>query len=245
MDEGVVYMIKIYEKKIEYGLCDTNACLKLTEIVKIIEAAVASFYGVFHKDNLTLKKEYNAAWLFTKTRFEIERLPLWDEDVVIEAERVSYESKLLSVIKVYIHPKNLKEGIYGWVETALADIPSRRLLRLSGVQLDIPMEESLFSGYSKWEDLEGFKESYKLQVTQGYLDYSRHVNNAEYVRMLMDCFTLEEIEKMNIRTVEIHYLKESYEKDELHILKAKHLNSTYFRILRDVPILEMKMEERQ
>ena len=35
----------IYEKKIEYGMCDTNAFLKIPEILKMVEAGVASFLG--------------------------------------------------------------------------------------------------------------------------------------------------------------------------------------------------------
>ncbi len=238
-------MIKLYDKKIEYGMCDTNACIKPVEILKIIEAAVASFFAVYSKDNLTIKKEYQALWLFTKTKYEVERLPLWNEEVHVEACRASFDSKLVAVIEIYIHPKDQAEGIHAWVECTAASIATRKLLRLSAIDFTIAEEKTGFIGFSKWERIEDYEEVYQLKVTASYLDYSRHVNNAEYVRILMDSFSLKEIEQLSIKTLEIHYLKESYEQDELHIFRTKQEQQYCFSLQTDLPIVEMRMEEEK
>ncbi|MDE6407873.1 MAG: hypothetical protein K2K48_03030 [Anaeroplasmataceae bacterium] len=231
----------IYEKKIEYGMCDTNAFLKIPEILKMVEAGVASFFGIYHKDNLSLKRDYQALWLFTKTCFKIERLPIWDEIVVIEACRVAHESRLSCIVEVYIHPKNQKEGITAWVECLSAQIASRKLLRLQAIDFLVPVSKPCPIEFSKW-NIECIEQR-SLVVSSSYLDYSRHVNNAEYLRILFDGFSLEEIEKMKVSYVELHYLKEAKEKDILSIRKKTEGKNTYFQIMKDVPVLEMLMKE--
>ncbi|MDE6241561.1 MAG: hypothetical protein K2M08_03950 [Anaeroplasmataceae bacterium] len=231
----------IYEKKIEYGMCDTNAFLKIPEILKMVEAGVASFLGIYHKDNLSVKKDYQALWLFTKTCFQIKRLPVWDETVVIEACRVEHESKVSCIIEVYIHPKNRQDGITAWVECLTASIASRKLLRLQAIDFQVPISKPCPIEFSKW-DADCIEER-RLTVSSSYLDYSRHVNNAEYLRILFDGYSLAEIEKMKVSFVEIHYLKESRENDILSIRKKTDGKLTYFQIMKDVPVLEMLMKE--
>lgn len=234
-------MVKIYEKKIEYGMCDTNALLKVPEIFKIIESGVASFFGLYQKDNVTMKKQYNAMWLFTKTKVEIDQLPAWNDTVSIEACCAKNNSKITCIIEVFIHSNNSNQGIRAWVECCAASIASRKLLRLQAIDFAIPAESMTNISYSKWE--EELEKDRSMTVTSGYIDYSRHVNNAEYIRILFDGFTIEQIENMHIKHIEVHYLSESKEQDILTIFKKKIERITYFQIYRDRPILEMKMEE--
>ena len=230
----------IYEKKIEYGMCDINALLKIPEIFKMVESGAASFFGLYQKDNLTLRKVYGALWLFTKTSVHIEKLPVWNEMVSIEACLAGEPSKVTCVVEVFIHTKNSKQGIRAWVECCSASIETRKLLRLSAIDFEIPFESSS-PEYSKWEEeLEQFK---TLTVSSSYIDYSRHVNNAEYIRILFDGYSIEELEQMHIKNIEVHYLAEAKEKDMLTIFSKKIEKTTYFQIYRDKLILEMKMEE--
>lgn len=234
-------MISIYQKKIEYGMCDTFAQLKLPEILKMVEAGVASYFGLYHKDNPTIKKDYGALWLFTKTKVEIDRLPLWDEVVEIEAARVMLDSKLSVIVEIYIHPIEEQRGIHAWVECSSASISTRKLLRLTAIDFEIPFEKECQIQYEKWNEELSFLKS--LKVSSSYIDYSRHVNNAEYLRMLLDCFKIEELEKISCKRFEIHYLKESKEDDLLEIRYKKIKKYRYFSIVRDVEVLEVRMEE--
>ncbi|MDE6655763.1 MAG: hypothetical protein K2J85_02095 [Anaeroplasmataceae bacterium] len=230
----------IYEKKIEYGMCDTNAKLKVPEILKIVESGVASFFGIYHKDNVTLKKVYTAFWLFTKTCFQIDRLPCWDETVVIEACRVEQASRLTCIVEVYIHPKNAS-GIRAWVECCTASLETRKLLRLQAIDFAIPEVKPCPIAFNKWAiDCE---EQRRMTVSSSYIDYSKHVNNAEYVRIIFDGYTIEELENMKVTFVEIHYLAEAKEGDMLSISRNSVDKATFFKITRDKPILEMMMKE--
>ena len=231
----------IYEKKIEYGMCDTHALLKIPEILKMVEAGVASFLGIYHKDNLSVKKDYQALWLFTKTYFEIDSLPAWDESVIIEACRVEHPSKISCIVEVFIHSKDKEEGIRAWVECLTASIATRKLLRLSAIDFNVPVSKPCPIEFSKWEI--DCVEERCLKVSSSYLDYSRHVNNAEYLRILFDGYTLEELERMKVASMELHYLSEAKEKDSLSIQKKIDGKLTYFKIVKDKPVLEALMKE--
>ncbi|MDE6584360.1 MAG: hypothetical protein K2K15_03060 [Anaeroplasmataceae bacterium] len=234
-------MTKIFERKIEYGMCDTASKLKIVEIVKLIEAGVASFLKLYQKDNFTMKFQYGALWLFTKTKFQIEELPGWDEDVIVEARRIAYESKLLAVIEIFIHTKNNDKGITAWVECCCARIETRKLLRLSEYDFEIPAEIEDDISFERFDA--SVEESRKLVVSSSYIDYSHHTNNAEYLRMIMDEFSVAQLEELKIKTVEIHYLAETKEKDELTVMKAYKDGIHYFKIAKDKPVVEVQMKE--
>ncbi|MDE7213077.1 MAG: hypothetical protein K2N42_00685, partial [Anaeroplasmataceae bacterium] len=225
----------IYEKKIEYGMCDTHALLKIPEILKMVEAGVASFLGIYHKDNLSVKRDYQALWLFTKTQFKVDRLPVWDETVVIEACRVELPSKISCIVEVFIHSKDNEEGIRAWVECLTASIATRKILRLSAIDFNVPVSKPCPIEFSKWE-IECVEER-SLTVSSSYLDYSRHVNNAEYLRILFDGYSLEELENMKVSFMELHYLSEAKERDTLSIRKKIDGKVTYFQIVKDKPVL--------
>ncbi len=224
-------------------MCDTNAQLKLPEILKMVEAGIASFFGIYHKDNPTIKKEYSALWLFTKTKVVINRLPLWDEVVQISARRVFLDSKLSVIVEVYIHSVHETEGIYAWVECCTASIETRKLLRLTAIDFQIPIQGPCPVSFQKWNEELSYLRS--ITISSSYIDYSRHVNNAEYLRLLLDCFTIEELEKISCKGFEIHYLKEAKEEDVLEIQYKKINDCRYFTIKRELPILEVRMEENR
>lgn len=234
-------MTKIFERKIEYGMCDTTSKLKIVEIVKLIEAGVASFLKLYQKDNFTMKAQYGALWLFTKTKFRIEELPGWDEDVIVEARRVAYASKLLAIIEISIHTKNKTRGITAWVECCCARIETRKLLRLSEYDFTIPASIEEDITFERFDAI--VEESRKLVVSSSYIDYSHHTNNAEYLRMIMDEFSVPQLEEIKFKYVEIHYLSETKEKDELTIMKAHKKGIHYFKIIKDKTVVEVQMKE--
>lgn len=53
------------------------------------------------------------------------------------------------------------------------------------------------------------------------IDMGRHMNNVAYLRALVNSFSVEELEKMNIREMEIFYCMPCFEGDKLDILRRK------------------------
>jgi len=58
-------------------------------------------------------------------------------------------------------------------------------------------------------------------VSAADIDMGRHMNNVAYLRALVNSFSVEELEKMNISEMEIFYCMPCFEGDKLDILRRK------------------------
>ncbi len=56
---------------------------------------------------------------------------------------------------------------------------------------------------------------FRMVVRNSHYDHYFHANNARYADFFLDCFTVEELKKMQIRSFQITYLKQTKEGDEL------------------------------
>ena len=51
------------------------------------------------------------------------------------------------------------------------------------------------------------------------IDVNKHLNNSKYVDFIMDCFSLKDHEKYNIKSIEVNYSKEALPGDSIAIYK--------------------------
>lgn len=108
-------------------------------------------------------------------------------------------------------------------EMCLLDIQTQRFMRLSSVGV----EESMISRHSmneivfaKFEEIDAPMVE-KVTVKSTNIDFSHHTNNAEYIRLITNTYSVNELETRVMKEVEILYLNQSYEGDILEIKKAK------------------------
>ena len=59
------------------------------------------------------------------------------------------------------------------------------------------------------------------------VDMNNHTNNIAYVRMALNCFTVEELDQFKISEIEMYYLNESYFNDNIKVYK-KQTDYGYF-----------------
>lgn len=67
------------------------------------------------------------------------------------------------------------------------------------------------------EDFSSFDKEVIYTVKSIDIDLSNHMNNVNYIKALFSCFSVKEIDNLNIKEIEIHYLKQCFEGDELKI----------------------------
>ncbi len=75
--------------------------------------------------------------------------------------------------------------------------------------------------------------AYKQKVYSQDIDYSRHVNNAIYVRYVMNTLSCDFLSKNKITDFEIHYINETREGQILKIYKKEENNNIRFLIKDD------------
>lgn len=97
------------------------------------------------------------------------------------------------------------------------------------------VEEEIFDKpYLKLND--EFQEDnyvYEQIVRASDIDYSKHTNNAIYIRYVLNSLPSEFFDKYAITDVEIHYINESKEGQKLKIYKKQNNNSIDFLIKED------------
>ncbi len=72
-----------------------------------------------------------------------------------------------------------------------------------------------------WEKLNDDFTAYDKEVVYTVksidIHLSKHMNNVNYIKALFACFSTNEIDNLNIKEIEIHYIKQCFEGDELKI----------------------------
>lgn len=206
---------------VSISMMGTDAHLSMPGIFRVIQDAITDLMGMHKIDGNTVKREYNALWVFVKTRAKFMKNLVWGTEFTVNAF-FSYVS--LAKINVDVHiTSNGEPVMFSRTEICALDITTQKIRRTNTVGVDPgmlssrPIEELPFT---KFENIEPpIVDSVKIKSTN--IDFSHHTNNSEYVRLIMDSYSVAEIEAMDIKEMELVYAGQSYENDVLDIRKAK------------------------
>lgn len=119
-------------------------------------------------------------------------------------------------------------------ESCVLDLETRKIRKVNTVSYleDMEIEQSLTQdGYLKL-DVEFTEDdfAYEQKIYSQDIDYSRHVNNAIYVRYIMNALPCDFFNKNKITDFEIHYINESKEGQILKIYKKEENKNISFLI---------------
>ena len=219
--------------KMDYSYLDKNLKLKINECFNLAQNNATEYFKKFNEDNFYVKDNYNAVWVISKSKIHIYRNPTWLEIIhgesftpLVKPIRIETETKFIS--------KNNELVFIANQQSCLLDIDTRKIRKIDTVAFpnDIEKENTLFNNnYQKLNDR--FEESnlvYEKKVHSQDIDFSNHVNNAVYVRDIMNSLSNDFLDKVSITDVEMHYIAESKEGQILKIYK-KELENNIIRFL--------------
>jgi len=81
-----------------------------------------------------------------------------------------------------------------------------------------------------------FTEAVKLgtyKVSSADIDVGNHMDNINYIRAILSMYSTKELEKMEIRDVEINYISQSLEGEELTIMRRETPEGTQYGVLHE------------
>ena len=218
------------------GQCDSLMRLR-TEAILMSFQDVASRHAMFLGiDDLSLLEKDNAMWVITKTKVKINKLPLWNDDVSIRTWPMGADgvrcNRCYQIIK---DNEILINGITEWV---IIDATTRTLRKVETTSypndIDWITEKSIEEKFRRFKD--DFTENdvvYKRLIRSGDIDVTHHTNNVTYITMLLDTFSVKELENMSLKEIEVSYINESFEGETLSIYRKKREDGTYFSIKKD------------
>lgn len=237
LEDNLIYATN---HKIKSSDVDMYKRLKLSTLFRMFqEISIAHTEELGFGRDKTLDR--GLLWVITRTNVEIERLPLYDEDIVIK----SHPGEMMKVIfpRFYtIEDKNNNVIVKGSSLWILMDENTRKIVSPKNRGIDIP-------GTKRQDDIAlpitlDLDIKYKSGVRKVHfsdIDLNGHVNNTKYLDWSSDLMS-EDFHKNNIpESIKINYLSEvkprtdvdvfsNFEKDILSI-KGKFEEKEIFDIL--------------
>ena len=208
--------------KMFYSNMGRGIKLEVHEAFNFAQNNATEYFKKFDGDNISVRIKDNAVWVVAKSKIHFYQDVSWLETIYGETY-----TTLVKPIRVETETKFTKEnGDLVFVAShqhCPLNMDTRRIIKVDNITFpkDMEVEPSLISReYSKLND--SFDENdfvYEQKAFSQDIDYSNHVNNVAYVRLIMNSLTNDYIESIKITDVEIHYLAESKEGQTLRIYK--------------------------
>lgn len=209
---------------ISYSLVDRTGKLGLFELMNLTQDMVTEFCGSLGSDNGTLKEQNNAAWVYTRAKVKINSLPFWNA----KAKAVIYISSLSSIrmeLETDLYDEN--ENVFAIIKAEMCaiDLTERRVRKIDSLTFpeDVEVVPSDFSEpYTRIKnEFDSAKLIYSQRVFAGDTDYSKHTNNAQYVKYIMNSMDASFYDEKKITDFEIQYVKESRDLDILDVVREQ------------------------
>lgn len=206
--------------KVSSCMTDPLANLSVIGCFGIAEETVTELMGEFKIDGVTVKKAYNAVWVFAKSKLKVLSNIAWNEQYTV----VGFISKVTRVsicIDVEIKNKSDEPCAYFRVELCALDLQSGKIRRMStvgvddGIQAETPETDLSFSKF----DAENLPETAQVKINYTNIDFAGHTNNKEYIRFMLNTYSVRELEERPIKEMDIVYINQTYENDVLTVQK--------------------------
>ncbi len=186
------------------GICKASALLNHLQVA----AALAAEAGGFSREKLM--ERYGAFWMLARSWFRLERPLRWEEPITIRTwHRGGKAAMMYRDYDILVDGRLVGESVSGWV---LADVNSRKLLRLSSVaelegtdggELCKPMTLNKLRCPARLREVE------RRRMRYSDTDINGHVNNIRYADFACDAIELDKLEEDQfLMSMQIGYLAE-------------------------------------
>lgn len=226
----------IINSTVNFGQCDTLVRLRPEAYFTSFQDIASRHAMILGIDDFALLENDNALWVVSKTKVKIDRLPKWNDEISIRTWPMGAEgvrcNRCYQIIKdgeVYIN------AITEWV---IIDADTHHLRKIEETSypkdIDWITEKSIEERFRRFRD--DFTEEdfiYSRLVRSSDIDVTHHTNNVTYITMLLDTFSISELEEMTIKEIEVSYLNESFEGETLLIYRKEREDGIYFSIKKE------------
>lgn len=215
---------------VNYSEVDANGNLRIDYIFSELQRITAFHSKEMGCDGGKILKDCNAIWVLGKMKLQILDFPSMFDKIDLQTWPTKVSAVRFS--RDYKIQKDLKDIVLATSEWCVLDANTHTLRRGNTICYPFDMkhktETSGCQDFSKLKEsiLEtDFNHSHCVRYTD--VDMNNHTNNIAYVRMALNCFTVEELDQFKISEIEMYYLNESYFNDNIKVYK-KQTDYGYF-----------------
>lgn len=218
--------------EISFLHCYPNAYLKYTDLCNLLQLTAGSHAdkgGISYSD-LQLKQQ---AWVLSRMRVEISKLPKWRDVVTVKTWIKSLEnSRSVRCLEMHLNGEKIVGCETFW---AVINTETRRPDALATPH-DHFEKYDISATEKPTEKISIPKEStvcMSYEVTLSDIDIVNHVNNVKYLEWCLDAEDPEKLLQRKIATLDINFMRELNLKDKANICCAATETESVYSITKE------------
>lgn len=221
------------EHSISYSEVDSNYKLRLDYIFSHFQNIADLHSKEMGTDGETLLEKSNVFWVLRKVKLKLSQMPRFNEKITVEtwplkAKGVRYE-------RDFMISKDNTPLVMGSSEWCTLDYDTHRPRKVDSVAYPQDRQDMEYredrSGSGDFirakfiVDEKDFNHSYRSSFVD--IDTNKHTNNVAYLRMMLNCFSPEEFEALDIDEMQVNFQSQTFYGDEIKMYKKQIDNGLY------------------
>ncbi len=201
---------------INFLQCYPNGYLKYTDLCNILQLT-AGLHAELGGISFTDMQVHHQAWVLSRMRVEIKRLPKWKDTVTVKTWINSLEnSRSIRCLEVYLNDEKIIGCETFW---AVFNTNTRRpeSLALAHEHFEKYPDRATLHPFSKIDIQHKMQSKAIHTVKLSDLDIVNHANSVKYLEWCLDAADLTLIQNQKIDSFEMNYLKEVFLNDTVTI----------------------------
>ncbi len=227
-------MKSVRKRTVTASLTDPQANLSVIGVFQVVEDAVTAMLGELNADNITMRNRHNAAWVFVKNRIRRFKDLGWGQEFSTVCF-LSSATPITANADVEIRDEKGELCACSRVELCALDLQTGRIRRFSSFGFDgaAAAEQGEVDLPFTRLDCEDLPEVAQVQVKYTNIDFTRHTNNIEYIRFMLDTYSVAELQDRPVREMEIVYVSQSFEGDLLSVRRGGTAGGDLFALQKE------------
>jgi acyl-ACP thioesterase len=218
--------------EINFLHCYPNGKLKHTELCNLLQLTAAK-HAELGGISFTDMQAHQQAWVLSRSRIEITKMPRWRDVVTVKTWIQSLEnSRSIRCLEMYLNEEKIIGCETFW---AVFNTQSRRpeLLALPHEHFEKYSTKATERDFKKIDISLPIKEVGSKKIVLSDLDIVNHANSVKYMEWCFDTLQPEQLLKENITEIEVNYLKEVGFDDIVSIKEFKKDKESIFTISKE------------
>lgn len=199
---------------------DVSARLSLYALFNRFQE-LAGHHAAYLQVGYETLSEEGLAWILSRIKVQIYSMPRWGELVHLATWPKGID-RLFALRKFCITSEQGQPLINATSAWLLVDIEKGRPRRIESLPVDLHFPGAPYAIQDPLDKIQMPKELvpvFEKPVWLSDLDINQHVNNAQYIKWITDCFHEEQFQNRRIVSLQINYLEETLLGDAVRLFK--------------------------
>lgn len=219
--------------EINFTQCAPNGFLKYTDLCNVLQLTAAA-HSEIGGVSFTDMQEFDQAWVLSRMRVEINKLPKAGDIVTVKTWIHSLaNSRSIRALEMYVNGEKIVGSETFWVVfNTKKRRPEALVLPFEHFEL-YPEKRATLKSFSKINFNHEKEIVFEKKVFLSDLDIVNHVNNVKYLEWCLDLVDPKIILNQKVESFEMNFLKELSLKDEVIIHENISEEETIFSITKE------------